>query len=87
MNKRIYIKADTHAINALFTANIPSDVIEEIIGQEFETNDRFEIEIMWCGQLVKWIVPPDAIKLIPSEFRSESEQNTKQPPCSKVVSS
>jgi hypothetical protein len=62
--KRIRVKKDLDSIRALFKANVPSKVIELIIGREFLASDHLEVSVVWLGRETTWCLPPSAVELV-----------------------
>lgn len=62
--KTIRVLKTTQAIRALFKANVPSFVVEKIVGMELPADDSCNVEYEWLGRQTMWCLPPDAVELV-----------------------
>ena len=74
---KILVKTSKHAISSLLRANIPSLVVEGIIGRTFLASDNIVIKVQWLdsNNLVDWTLPADAVTILPEESCPKFGQN------------
>lgn len=62
---KIRVNKSLKSVQALFKANVPSSVIEHILGHEFTANENFEISVPWHdGKLVTWELPAESVTIL-----------------------
>ena len=67
---RIHVKKDVESIRALFKANVPTFVIEQIIGRDFDSDDNLNITVPWLGQPTTWCLPASAVTVLTDQVLS-----------------
>ena len=71
---KILVKNTPDATTALFKANVPSFVISEILGKEFETDEKLVVKVPWLHeQMVEWHLPAEAVTILNNQISPDNQ--------------
>ena len=61
------VRVKLEARNALFKANVPTFVIDGILGKEVESDESLNVNFDWLGQHTTWSIPAECVEIVTTE--------------------
>ena len=61
---RVKIKNTAITAQKLFKANVPTFVINDIIGKEVDADEHLNIQFDWLGKPSTWNIPADCVEIL-----------------------